>query len=400
MKVMFVLNGLPHYFFKILEQIQKNNFEIVIITSLKTSKAIGKGVYQIDDHKSFKIYRTHEYTTWYRKPFFKNLKSILYQEKPNILITVWPYFLGFIFNPFLFYTLKKLKIKFVIREIPFQVAPFYKPIRYFIENPIYDEDLNYQNPHLFTNKIRYLLIALLRKISYSFADAGLSYIPEGYDIQGSYGIAKEKIFVTLNSPDTKEIFDLKSDLLKLNIQTIPYSAIHVGRLVKWKRVDLLINAYYKVIQKYPQAQLFIVGDGPEKNNLILQAKMLNITNNIIFCGSIYKYAELGTLFLKSQIYVLAGMGGLSINEAMAFGKPIICSICDGTEKILVKNQINGLFFKEGSTEDLAEKILYLFSNPALIEFMSKESEKIIREQVNIDIVTSNYINAFKKIATY
>ena len=53
---------------------------------------------------------------------------------------------------------------------------------------------------------------------------------------------------------------------------------------------------------------------------------------IKFEGSVYDPVRLGQYFLSSQIFVQPGMGGLAINEAMCFGKPIICSICDGTER--------------------------------------------------------------------
>ena len=42
---------------------------------------------------------------------------------------------------------------------------------------------------------------------------------------------------------------------------------HIGRLVKWKRVDLLIDAFTKVIASHPDAELVVVGDGPELDNL-------------------------------------------------------------------------------------------------------------------------------------
>lgn len=55
---------------------------------------------------------------------------------------------------------------------------------------------------------------------------------------------------------------------------LPHSAkraLHIGRLVKWKRVDLLIDAFPKVIANHPDAELVIVGDGPELDNLKKQA---------------------------------------------------------------------------------------------------------------------------------
>ena len=59
---------------------------------------------------------------------------------------------------------------------------------------------------------------------------------------------------------------------------------------------------------------------------------------------------------ESTVYVLAGMGGLSINDAMCFSLFVICLVCDGTEKDLVADGVNGYFFKEGDANDLVDKI--------------------------------------------
>ena len=62
--------------------------------------------------------------------------------------------------------------------------------------------------------------------------------------------------------------------------------MHIGRLVKWKRVDLLIEAFRKVATDYPEAELVIVGDGPELDNLRQQANDLQLADSIRFIGAV------------------------------------------------------------------------------------------------------------------
>lgn len=397
MKVAIFANGLPHYYTKQLELMQKKGVDLVVIVPASRSQAIGKNVYEVDCQFNFKVIRTKEYLTWYKKPFFKHFFSIIKSEKPDIVIVGWPYWMGIVLNPMLLFWLIRTSTKLVFKEIPFQIAPFNQPIRYYYDYPIYNEDEVYENPHKINNKLRYTLLALLRKYAYRCMDAVLVYRHDVFELYSSYGVSFNKIFVTYNSPDTNDIFSIKADLEKLEISVVPYSLIHVGRLVRWKRVHLLIDVFAELVKKYPQAKLYIIGDGPEKNNLINQAKSLGVLGQIEFCGGIYNYFELGKKFLEAQIYVLAGMGGLSINEAMAFGKPIVCSICDGTEKFLVRDGVNGLYFKDNDKNDLYQKIDYLFSNPDVIHRMGRESERIIREEVNINKVVDRYIYAFQQI---
>ena len=173
--------------------------------------------------------------------------------------------------------------------------------------------------------------------------------------------------------------------------------IHVGRLVKWKRVDLLIHTVARLSVKFPEIELIIIGDGPELNNLKKLSLELKIEKRIIFVGSVYDPVMLGRYYKCSTVYVLGGMGGLSINEAMVFEKPIICSICDGTERNLVRNGYNGYLFENGNLEDLIEKLTLLLSDEDKIKAFGKNSLNIIQSKININTVVSGYLKAFNSV---
>jgi glycosyltransferase involved in cell wall biosynthesis len=162
--------------------------------------------------------------------------------------------------------------------------------------------------------------------------------------------------------------------------------------VKWKQVNVLIEAAISLHAKYPQTELSIVGDGPELEALKAQAAGYDF---IQFHGGIYDPTELGKITCESGIYVLAGMGGLSINEAMCFSKPVVCSVADGTEKRLVREGFNGHFFESGSVASLTSVIEKLFADPAQIAEMGKRSQEIIEKEINIHTVLGNYMEAFK-----
>jgi len=168
--------------------------------------------------------------------------------------------------------------------------------------------------------------------------------------------------------------------------------------VAWKKVDLLIKAFAKVKKEYKNAELLIIGYGSKRQELEQLSINLHLEKSIKFLGGIYDPGLLGQYLLASSIYVLAGMGGLSINEAMCYNLPIICSVCDGTEKKLVRGGFNGLFFRENDEDDLAKKIMYLFANPKLRKWMGNNSEYIIRNEINIHTVIRGYLNAFQYLA--
>jgi glycosyltransferase involved in cell wall biosynthesis len=82
---------------------------------------------------------------------------------------------------------------------------------------------------------------------------------------------------------------------------------------------------------------------------------------------------------------------------MCFEKPIICSVCDGTEKDLVREGFNGMYFKEGDAGDLANKIKYLFDNPTIVKQMGLNSLSIIKNEININTVVERYRVAFNSL---
>jgi glycosyltransferase involved in cell wall biosynthesis len=172
--------------------------------------------------------------------------------------------------------------------------------------------------------------------------------------------------------------------------------VHVGRLVAWKRVDMLLKAFVRIKKKYDDAELLVIGMGPEEDKLKNLCANLGVNRSVRFLGGVYDPQLLGHYLLSSQLYVLAGMGGLSINEAMCFGLPILCSVGDGTEKILVREEINGKYFIDGDEEDLAVKIDYLFAHPDLMARMGAKSTEIIRNEINIHTV----IEGYRKAITY
>ena len=140
-----------------------------------------------------------------------------------------------------------------------------------------------------------------------------------------------------------------------------------------------------------------MGDGPELENLKKQVSLSFAKDHIRFVGGVYDPFELGRYMKESSVYVLAGMGGLSINDAMCYEMPVICSVCDGTEKDLVENGKNGYFFKEGDAEDLTEKIEIILTDEHTRKQMGKESLRIIEQRININTVADNYLKVFHDV---
>lgn len=396
MKVLFTFGGIPHYLNAMLNKLCEKGVEITVVTPQKGNATIGKGVKMVEGG-TYKHLTTLEKKMFYGKSAYPALPEIVLQENPDIVVSGWPYFLQVFFQPRLRKVMKECGARLVIREIPFQTPPYGEIKEYFRKNPMYDESM-----HLMSRGaafyIRQWLTAQVRKYCYARVSGTLNYSTAAYDILPSYGVKREQIHVTYNSTDTEALLREKESVLAAD-PLLPKSErrlLHIGRLVKWKRVDLLIDAFARLTKSYPDAELLIVGDGPELVNLKQQAANLHLEDSVRFTGAVYDPKALGAYMNESTVYVLAGMGGLSINDAMTYGLPVLCSVCDSTERDLVTDGLNGSFFREGDVDSLTEKMEQLLASPVRCKEMGKESERIIREKINLETVSERYLKAFEE----
>lgn len=401
MKVLFTFGGLPHYYNLVLNRLnQVEGQEIVVIAPKSDGKSVGAGVHQTLEGIAFKVHFLEEYKTPWGKPFFKNFLATIEQEKPDVIVTIWPYILTFVYNPWLLWKIRRMGIKLILKEIPFNIPKFQEALDYYAKGGAVTETLKTElNPNSLAFKLKYTLLKYTYQRAFNLVDAHVDYTEEAFEIFGSYGVPKEKIFIIYNSPDTDIIFREKAKIEGVNtvLPDNPLRLLHVGRLVKWKRVDMLIEVFAKLLQQFPTAKLAIVGTGPELENLQKQAYSLGIQEQVEFVGAVYEMTQLGQYFNASLVYVLAGMGGLSINDAMCFDKPIVCSVADGTEKKLVRDGYNGYIFKDGDAEDLYTKLASMLANPEKTREMGRNSGNIINKEVNINVVINNYGKAFRYV---
>lgn len=397
-KALFLMGGLPHYFTFILNKMNElDDLEILLAVPRKRGATLGSGVHESREGARFTIIELEEYKAWYGKSFFRGLRELVRHEKPRILVTGWPYMMHFFFDPFLLRFLKKNNTRLIYRDIPFNMPPYGKAREYFKKQLVRNEAGEPGAGRGIKALWSFQLLTEIRRQYLRLADALIFYVDSAYELMATYGIPARKIFITANSPDTDRLLAINERVrgLPALLPPNPQRIIHVGRLVKWKRVDLIIDALKLLEARFPQIELLIVGFGPEKENLGQQAAALGIAERVKFTGGVYEEEKLGQYLHESAVYVLAGMGGLSINDAMCFGKPVICSEADGTEKRLVREDFNGKYFAGGNAADLAEKTAFLLSDPGRLQLFGENSLKIIREEVNIHTVLEEYRKAFR-----
>src|SRR5690606_37141355 len=97
--------------------------------------------------------------------------------------------------------------------------------------------------------------------------------------------------------------------------------IALGRMIPRKGFDLLLRAFAQCVEDFPAWSLQIVGDGPERANLVQLATDLDIIERIEMPGSVQNPAP---FFNQASLFVMPSLYegfGLVLIEAMACGLP-------------------------------------------------------------------------------
>ncbi len=162
----------------------------------------------------------------------------------------------------------------------------------------------------------------------------------------------KSVVVNENRFREADIVDI-SDIRK-SVQSEPLKLLFVGRLSPEKRVSDLISA----LQSLQGVSLNIVGDGPQKAQLVELVQKNNLSDKISFLGRKAWGSELFSEMKKHHVLVLPSENEglpLVIAEAMGCGLTVIASDVGGIPEI-VKNEVNGLLFEKGNIEMLKAAI--------------------------------------------
>jgi glycosyltransferase involved in cell wall biosynthesis len=166
--------------------------------------------------------------------------------------------------------------------------------------------------------------------------------------------------------------------------------LHVGRLDTDKRVDSVIQATARAMQK-TDAHLLIVGDGRQKPTLKKLCKSLGIEKRCHFPGYISPDEGLPEIYRLANLFVTASeieTQGIVLLEAAASGLPIVALRATCIPEI-VHDGVNGYLTEPNDTVALGNAIIDLLLNPNRAKTMGKTGRWLVQEH-NIQTTFANY----------
>ena len=136
--------------------------------------------------------------------------------------------------------------------------------------------------------------------------------------------------------------------------------ICVGRLSPEKGYLGLLEAFAKVRAPGVDAELVIIGDGPERVRIERAIDKLNLRASVSLEGALDEHSTLQQIADADILVLPSFMEGLPVvlMEAMALGLPVIASRVAGVPELVTDNH-NGLLFRPTDWQELAEKLSQL-----------------------------------------
>jgi len=173
----------------------------------------------------------------------------------------------------------------------------------------------------------------------------------------------------------------------------------VNKLVPREGAFDLLQAFAAIVDEYTWLWLVIVGDG-EQMELMQEYVRTRATPRVIFTGY-QPYTRLVEFYTLADVFVHPGRvesWGVSVNEAMACGLPIIASDRVGSAYDLVKQGENGFIFRAGDVHSLQKTLVHFIQSETQHSSMGKMSRQII-QQWGYDFTIQEILRVLEYVTT-
>lgn len=234
------------------------------------------------------------------------------------------------------------------------------------------------------------LKGFVKKVFYGFADQLFLYGNYAKGLMINEGFKPDKLTCVYNSMDYQtqlmvrnslKISSVYNDFFKNDFPVI----IFVGRLLKSKKIDFLIQAVAELNSTDLQINLVVVGDNVEGFNLSKIINDYKIQDKIWMYGPCFDENVLGDLFYNADICVSPGGIGLTAIHSLMYGTPVITHDNfgeQGPEFEAIDEGVSGAFFKEDNIEDMKSKIREWVKNHPRSNQTKIDKYRVVDEKYN------------------
>ena len=172
------------------------------------------------------------------------------------------------------------------------------------------------------------------------------------------------------------------------------TVLYVGRVDPEKQVGTVIEAFLLALEKIPEMQLVIVGDGVDRVRL---EKDYGDNPKVHFLGRIVP-PELYDVYKVGDVFATASeieTQGIVLIEAAAVGLPLIAVNKGAVSEVCLNNE-NGFLCQPGNIVEMSEAMVKIISDEKLREKFSEKSLRIAKEH-DFERTLDKFIRIYNKL---
>lgn len=156
----------------------------------------------------------------------------------------------------------------------------------------------------------------------------------------------------------------------------------IARLSSVKGHRFLVRAMRLVVSEIKDAQLLIIGEGEEEQDLKELVKELDLKDSVIFTKSVLDTTGVLSVMDVFALPSLEEGLGLVLLEALCLARPVVASNVGGIYSI-IKDNLTGLLVPPRDPRSLAGAILRLLKDMGLGERLGREGQRFVRENFSL-----------------
>jgi glycosyltransferase involved in cell wall biosynthesis len=174
-----------------------------------------------------------------------------------------------------------------------------------------------------------------------------------------------------------------------------FTLVFIGRLAAIKNLGTLIRAVSLAVERVPNLEFWIVGDGPVRAELEALAQELGVADHVKFWGQRMDTAQ---FFSAADAFVMSSVSEglpMSLLQAMSLGVPAVVTDVGGMAEV-VKLAKGGLLAPVGDSAAMADAIVKLAGDPALQAEFSKNAVAAYETQFTLERMDAAYMKLYSK----
>lgn len=154
----------------------------------------------------------------------------------------------------------------------------------------------------------------------------------------------------------------------------------IGVLRSWKGHQYFLKAIPLILDKIPDAQFYIIGDGPQLNNIKKTIAELKLQNKVLLLGHRENVPEI-MASLDILVHPSYGHEGVpqTILQALAMNKPVVATQVGSIPEVIIEKQ-TGLLVPPCDAAKIAERVIEIYKDPELRQRLRQNGREYIKEK--------------------